>query len=333
MSEEQGERIAWWAWLIPVALGLAVIGAGRWAEWQEAQAQEDLAAIARVEQTTQAQEGVTTMAAGWMVSGAGDPDANGPYLPAGTHNGATYYTNSNGWYLFHTIYEEGEAEHWELATSLGGAEAYRGANLSALPSNPWAVGLGTAPAPTVTEWFSWPSDWTQLGGGGGLGYIPARELELTEELTLHSLRAGVQGSGHFRMAIYDAADGALVMSSFAAEIDDEAAEDYTYVTLKGEVTLAPGTYWLACWTDDAGVRLGYYGLTGGLRITAGTYPAWPNPAVDGAREGGWFLTWPEAGEEPEIQSATWTLQADWSAGTGSNVDTTTRPGSVILQAE
>lgn len=36
--DEQGERIPWWWWLIPVALGLAVFGAGRYDEWQRAQA-------------------------------------------------------------------------------------------------------------------------------------------------------------------------------------------------------------------------------------------------------------------------------------------------------
>lgn len=147
---------AYWAFVVvPLVAVLAlVVVPAQVIMWRQARAAEAEAA-ASAPATLEA----SSMADGWLVEGAGNPDANGVYLPAGTHNGATYYTNSNGWYLFLVTEMIGPPliQSWLLGpTLLDSDHVYMGTpGETALPANPWVcdddVG-GAEPAPTVSEY-------------------------------------------------------------------------------------------------------------------------------------------------------------------------------------
>jgi len=98
----------------------------------------------------------------WTVSGAGDESYNGVYEEVGTYNGYPYYQKGEGdnaRYLFvayREILNDIWGYIWALGPGLDGNLAYHpehspGSEPVPLPDNPWSVGTGTPPAPTLSE--------------------------------------------------------------------------------------------------------------------------------------------------------------------------------------
>ena len=101
--------------------------------------------------------GITTTT-GYTVSGAGTTAANGNYVPVtganATFNSATQYTNGTQFLAFITT---PGAPYWGISALVNqvytGTILYAnttGASTTNLPLTGWAVGAGTAPAPTLT---------------------------------------------------------------------------------------------------------------------------------------------------------------------------------------
>jgi hypothetical protein len=133
----------------------------------------------------------------WIISGAGDSSYNGLYVEAGTYNGGAYYkmlgVERYLWYLGMDI--------WTLHTSLGGAspEPYIN-NGDGLPGT-WTAGIGTPPAPTLSEpteepepaapeatehgWVPGPTLPVSIPEGGSdmpaLGYRPCKHYNLAAD--------------------------------------------------------------------------------------------------------------------------------------------------------
>lgn len=82
----------------------------------------------------------------WLVEGAGDGTFNGLYTEAGDHNGKPYYTLA-GPPVRYLHWDIPSAEWW-LGTALG-IDDYHGTGAD-LPANPWLVGMGALPVPTVS---------------------------------------------------------------------------------------------------------------------------------------------------------------------------------------
>ena len=81
----------------------------------------------------------------WIISGAGTAGYNGTYLEDGVGSGKPLYRLD----ATHVLYWYPLAATWALGPSVGSVY-YLGTGAD-LPANPWSVGMGEAPAPTVAE--------------------------------------------------------------------------------------------------------------------------------------------------------------------------------------
>lgn len=81
----------------------------------------------------------------YIVSGAGDGTYNGTYTSAGSHGGSPYYAKAAPVRYLYIVLAQ-----WMLGDALPMMFAdYFGTDGEALPANPWSVGGGVGPAPTV----------------------------------------------------------------------------------------------------------------------------------------------------------------------------------------
>lgn len=137
-----------------------------------------------------------------LASSAGDATYDGTYIEAGVHNGKPYYTYGSPLRYLH--WDIGAAEWW-LGTALG-IDDYHGTG-AVLPANPWIVGMGAGPAPTVSAAGGWlvegtgdPSydgTYTEAGVFGGKVYYtkaaPVRFLFWHEILSVWALSDVLDG--------------------------------------------------------------------------------------------------------------------------------------------
>ncbi len=152
----------------------------------------------------------------WKVSGAGDDSYNGDYHEAGTFNGVPYYVHGSGdatRYLYRAFAAVGPGYYvWRLNTTLLAeptpslGDPYYGALDAELPANPWSVGTGTEPAPTLAE----------------IGYREPTDDLLEDYLLLG--KKGVDDTLERRGKIIELADGASIAAGNSA--------DYEIVTMR-----------------------------------------------------------------------------------------------------
>lgn len=85
----------------------------------------------------------------WLVAGAGDKSYDGAYRRCGTFGDAPVFTNGKRFLVYRVIGPDGL---WMLTPGPDpSAMAYRARPAWYLPSDPWAVGNGKEPAPSVAE--------------------------------------------------------------------------------------------------------------------------------------------------------------------------------------
>jgi len=206
----------------------------------------------------------------WRVSGAGDSSYNGDYSEAGEVNGKAYYAKGATYLCWDGV-------EWTLTTQLGDVGAYIGTG-DDLPANPWAVTVGTPPAPTVEEALPVPDTWLKLNP------MMAQRYEPSADCCLAAIKAYVRsksGSKPVRAALYGyeaPATYPLLALSAMGQMDDSAGwielgfADYP-VLEEGE------TYYLAVWAPwGAGeIARAASGSGAAFSVAPEMWPDWPDP--------------------------------------------------------
>jgi len=187
---------------------LAVYGtSGATAERAAAVFARAIVAASRVAETFGSE---TITVAGWTATEAGTAAANDSYVEAGTLNGKAYYVGLvSGWYLY---WGGMTGAQWRLDPVLGKASdfAYYGVSPGglSLPANPWNVGAGDAPAPTVAA--AGIPVVRHLAAWGAAATVATHAAECYAILTQTALRT-IAASG------YDAQTASRTLAAIGAE--------------------------------------------------------------------------------------------------------------------
>ena len=204
----------------------------------------------------------------WRVSGAGDGSYNGDYSAAGTHNGQPYYTGGSP-----TRYLYYGGELWGLATELGSFDpAYQSAGAE-LPGNPWAVYLGTPPAPVVSA-IEEPENWVSIADPRGVTY------EAPATAPISAIRARLRSTGEkvsVQGAIYDSTDDSLVATT---AITQAGTDGWVTLAFDSPPTLTEGvTYYLLVWGASSDAQVGIIGLetNAWAEVSEESWNSWAEP--------------------------------------------------------